>query len=268
MKKIIKNLLTNKLSLFLRNNLNIKPLGYTYLKKNVISVSDFFYWNTREGYNTKINITNLASQVLPDIQQNCNVIFIFFNSLGKIIFQKEIILEYFDSFSFDVSEYCKNDFGSVAIFQSFKNFEELEKHGSYVTEKGYVGYNHNNGPWNYVHGNNSSLSYTINKNIHPLLSSTLFKTNSYVPQVRLDDCRECSLIFNNPLNISLRSSIILFDYNWKLLKKIDVNTKPKNTVIFKLGNFDKSYVKIKSNMLLFRPMIFKQYQTYFDIFHG
>ena len=42
----------------------------------------------------------------------------------------------------------------------------------------------------------------------------------------------------------------------------------QNTVIFELGNFDKSYVKIKSNMLLFRPMIMKKYKTYFDIFHG
>ena len=75
-------------------------------------------------------------------------------------------------------------------------------------------------------------------------------------------------IFNNPLNISLRSSIFLFDYHWKLLKKFDVDTKPKNTVIFELGNFDKSYVKIKSNMLLFRPMICEKYKTYFDIFHG
>ena len=268
MKKHFKKILTNNFSLFIRNNLNIKPLGYTYLKKNVISVSDFFYWNTSDGYNTKVNITNLASQVLPDIKQNCSVVFFFFNSFGKIIYQKEITLEYFESYSFEVAKYCNDDFGSVAIFQSFKNFDELQKHGSYVTEKGYIGYNYNDGPWNYVHGNNSSLSYTIDKNIHPLLSSTLFKTNTYIPQVRLDDCKKSSLIFNNPLNINLRSSIVLYSYDWKLLKKFEVNTKPKNTVVIDLGSFDKSYVKIKSNMLLFRPMIMKKYKTYFDIFHG
>ena len=124
MKKIFKNIFQNNLSLFIRNNLNIKPLGYTYTKKNIISVSDFFYWNTSKGYNTKINITNLASQVLPDIQQKSHVIFIFFNSLGKIIYQKEINLEYFESYSFEVAKYCNDDFGSVAIFQSFKNFDE------------------------------------------------------------------------------------------------------------------------------------------------
>ena len=41
-KKIIKNLLTNKLTLFLRNNLNIKPLGYTYLKKMLFQSAIFF----------------------------------------------------------------------------------------------------------------------------------------------------------------------------------------------------------------------------------
>ena len=166
----------------------------------------------------------------------------------------------------EVSEYCKDNFGSLAIFQNFKNFEELKKYGSYVTEKGYIGYNFNNGPWNYVHGNNSSLSFTSDKNIYPLLSSTLLKTNSYIPQVRLDDCKNSSIIFNNPLDILLRSSIILYNRDWYKLKTIKVNTKPKNTKIIDLGDFDKSYVKIKSNMLLFRPMIFKQYQTYFDIY--
>ena len=268
MKKIYKSLLANNLSLFLRNNFNIKPLGYRYIKKNVISVSDFFYWNTSEGYNTKVNITNLASQVLPEIQQKCLVVFIFFDSFGKIIFKKEINLEYFESYSFEVSKYCNNNFGSLAIFQAFENFDELAKHGSYVTEKGYIGYNYKNGPWNYVHGNNSSLSYTTDKNIYPLLSSTLFKTNNYIPQVRFDDCKESSLIFNNPLNINLRTSIFLYNNDWKLLQKFYVNTKPKNTVIFDLTSIEKSYVKIKSNMLLFRPMVLKRYKTYFDIFHG
>ena len=69
MKKIIKKFLPNNLALFVRNNLNIKPLGYSYLKKNVVSVSDFFYWNTKDGYNTKINITNLASQALTNIKK-------------------------------------------------------------------------------------------------------------------------------------------------------------------------------------------------------
>ena len=88
---MFKSLIANNLSLFLRNNLNIKPLGYRYIKKNVISVSDFFYWNTSEGYNTKVNITNLASQVLPEIQQKCLVVFIFFDSHGKIIFKKKLV---------------------------------------------------------------------------------------------------------------------------------------------------------------------------------
>ena len=268
MKNLIKYFLSNNLSLFIRNNFNIKPLGYSYLEKNVISVSDFFYWNTNDGFNTKINITNLASQVLPDIQQDCGVLFIFYDSNGKIIFKKEIFLEYFESYSFEVSKYCKDNFGSVAIFQSFKNFEDLKKHGSYVTEKGYIGYNFKDGPWNFVHGNNSSLSFTTDKIIYPLLSSTIFKTNNYIPQVRLDDCKKSSLIFNNPLDIKLRLSINLYNQSFKILKTIKINANPKNTMIVDLGNFDKSYVKIKSNMLLFRPMIFKQYQTYFDIFHG
>ncbi len=264
----IKNLLSNNFFLFFRNNFNYKPLGYLYLKKNIISVSDFFYWNTKNKFDTKIKITNLASQVLPDIKQNCEVIFIFYDYSGKIILSKEITLEYFQSFSFLVSEYLQNNYGSLAIFQKFKNIEELKNKGSFVTEKGYVGYNHDNGPWNYVHGNNSSLIYSIDKKVNPLLASTVFTNNSYIPQVRLDDCKDISLIFNNPLNQVLKTKIELYDYNWNNINNIYETTNPKNTRIIYLGNTNNSYVKIKSNMILFRPIIFKKYQTYFDIFHG
>ena len=264
----IKDLLKNNLSLFIRNNLNIKPSGYRYFKNDLISVSDFFYWNTQNKNNTKINITNLASQVLPNIDQDCEVQFIFYDFNGKIIYDFKKNLTYFESYSFLVSELCPNNFGSMLIFHKFNNFDELADHGSYVSEKGYVGYNYDNGPWNFVHGNNSSLSLSSSGCVIPLLSKSLFKNNSYVPQVKFNDCDSASLIFNNALDCNLNTSIELFDKNWMLIDKIDKVTKPKNTEIIKLGNKSKCFVKIRSNILLFRPLIFKNYDTYFDIFHG
>jgi len=43
MKTYLKKFLSNNFTLFFRNNLNIRPLGYSYMKKNVLSVSDFFF---------------------------------------------------------------------------------------------------------------------------------------------------------------------------------------------------------------------------------
>ena len=80
----------------------------------------------------------------------------------------------------------------MAIFHN-KNFDELKKQGSFVTEKGYIGYNYRDGPWN-VHGNNSTLSLTTNGSIHPILATTLLKNNAYIPQVRLEDCADTSLV--------------------------------------------------------------------------
>ena len=65
------------------------------MKKNVLSVSDFFL-DYKNNFDTKINVTNLASQVLPNINQKCNVIFVFFDHLGNEIKRKEKILDYFD----------------------------------------------------------------------------------------------------------------------------------------------------------------------------
>ena len=268
MVNLIRDILKNNLALFIRNNLNIKPSGYTYLKDDLISVSDFFYWNTLEKNNTKINITNLASQVLPNIVQDCKVHFIFYDSNGNIIYEFKKNLAYFKSYSFLVSDLCPNNYGSMLIFHNFNNTDELVNYGSYVSEKGYVGYNYDNGPWNFVHGNNSSLSLSKNGSIIPLLSKSLFKNNSYIPQVRFDDCTNSSLIFSNSLDSDLKTKIELFDNNWNKLKIINTITLPKNTKIISLDSINHTYVKIKSNILLFRPLIFKKYNTYFDIFHG
>ena len=134
-----------------------------------------------------------------------------------------------------------------------------------LLQKSYAGYNYRDGPWNYVHGNNSTLSLTTNGSIHPILATTLLKNNAYIPQVRLEDCADTSLVFNNPLDITLRTTIDLFDSNWNKLHSIKESTRPKNTKILNLGAFERSYVKIKS-MLLFRPMILKQYVTYLIFF--
>ena len=81
--------------LFFRNNLNIRPLGYCYMKKCFIC--ERFFLITKNNFDTKINVTNLASQVLPSINQKCNVIFVFFDHLGNEIKRKEKILDYFES---------------------------------------------------------------------------------------------------------------------------------------------------------------------------
>jgi len=268
MVSLIRDILKNNLALFIRNNLNIKPSGYRYFKEDLISVSDFFYWNTLEKNNTKINITNLASQVLPNIDQDCQVQFIFYDSNGNIIYEFKKNLAYFKSYSFLVSDFCPNNFGSMLIFHNFNNTDELVNHGSYVSEKGYVGYNYDNGPWNFVHGNNSCLSIASNGSIIPLLSKSLFKNNSYIPQVKFDDCVNSSLIFNNSLDSDLKTTIQLYDNNWNKLKTINTLTSSKNTEIISLGNSNHTFVKIISNILLFRPLVLKQYKTYFDIFHG
>ena len=85
------------------------------------------------------------------------------------------------------------------------------KTGFFCYRKRHIGYNYRDGPWNYVHGNNSTLSLTTNGSIHPILATTLLKNNAYIPQVRLEDCADTSLVFNNPLDITLRTTIDLFD---------------------------------------------------------
>lgn len=264
----MKSLFSSTFFLNIRNNLNFRISGYYSNIKNIVSVSDFFYWDTRADFDTKLNITNIASQVLPEINQNCDVILIFYFSNGKEALIKHYTLKQFESVHINVSSLIKENYGSLAIFHQFESRNELINLGSYVTEKGYVGYKFKNNLWSYVHGNNSALALTINQEVKPLLAKTILSKNIYFPQVSFLDVERSSIIFNNPTDSKLKTIFFLLDKNLKIIKKIDISTDPFCTQIINLFNENFAFIKIKSNIVLFRPIIKKYYKNYFDIFHG
>ncbi len=252
----------------IRNKLLLRPSIYLKPKSKDLSVSDFFFWNSKNNFRTKIYITNLASQILPDIKQDDFIKIIIYESNGIQIDEIDMKLKAFETreFFFDDKKYL-NKYGSFFIFHKFKNMGDLIRNGCHIAERGYTGYKKDDGVWNFVHGNHYSASLLSNGKIQSLLSTSLFKSN-YRMQVSFVDSYKSELILNNPSDKNSYFDFLYFDTDMKQIDKESLKLKGKNTKIYKLSKKKFKYLEIESNIIFCRPLVLKHYNTYFDIFHA
>ena len=265
---IINNLKKSRFVNIMRNKLLFKPSLYLKPKKNNLAVSDFFFWSCKDSFQTKFYITNLASQILPDIPQDDQINILIYDNLGNKIDDIDLILNPFETheFIFDNKKF-QNIYGSFFIFHKFKNLGDLIRNQCHVAERGYTGYKKKNGVWNFVHGNHYSASLLPNKEIQSLVSTSLFKSN-YKMQVSFEDSMKQELVINNPDNKRVLFEILYYDEKMEYINKDNFSLNGLNTTIHELTQNNFKYIEIKSNIIFCRPLVIKYYDQYFDVFHA
>jgi len=267
MNAIKKSIFRNNLSLYLRNQFNIKPVDTYYPNYVNASVSDFFYWNCQDEFNTKFMLTNIASHILPNIPQDDLVKLYIFDHKGKILKISDYLLKPYQTKEIIFSDFGYNNFGSFFVFHNFKDMGNLKDQGSYIAERGYVGYKRGNNIWNFMHGNYNACYLSNDNNIYSIISSSLF-LQSYYPQVSFSDTANFKIILNNPTKKQFNINVKCYNNLNVLIDEQSKKIEAFNTEIFSFNNKLIDYVEIISKILFCRPIIYKQYKTYFDIFHG
>ena len=121
MKSKLKKLLTSNPVNRLRNLLNYKPTISLKPVDPSTSVSDFFYWSTVNGFDTKIMLTNFSTQTLPEKPQDDHIKVLIYNEEGGLIKELEIILEPFKTIELQFSNLFKEKQGSFFIFHRLKD---------------------------------------------------------------------------------------------------------------------------------------------------
>ena len=259
MKKLISNNLVRKF----RNFISFFPTPYYFPSKEHHNVSDFFFWTNENGYNTKFQLINLSSNITPEDPVTESVKFFIYDENGKKIDEKSCSVEPFELKEVKFDEYKGK--GSFFAFHNFFNAILKEKK-SYAVDRGYVGYKFGEGVWSFVHGNHNACAINHNTNhIQPLIAKSL-SSNIYCPQVSFIDCKKFGIILNNPLLQKTKFEVHLFKKN-KFFSKYNYEIQPFGTKFIKFENEDISKICLKSKVIFCRPIIFKEYITYFDIFH-
>ena len=264
---IFEDLLRNNFFRNIRNNLKIKPT--IILKPNKITspISDFFYWENNQTFKTKFFIFNLATQAMPDENIEDEVKIFVFNYKGDQIYKKNILLEHNEIYELVFDNINLVGRGSFTVFHKFSKYDTLIQKKTNIADRGYTGYSKDNGIWNYVHGNNYSFSLEDNDFVKPLIPKTLFY-NNYIPQVTFNDTSNFSILLSNPSYKKETLFVYLYDEKNNEISKKILYLNKFSTLKSEFNNVKATYIKIKSKLIFCRPIIIKNYDTYFDIFHG
>ena len=262
----LRKFLKNNYFRFLRNFFLFKPTFSNYPYNAYSTISDYFYWRKDNEFDTKFMLTNLSSQIFPDKNEVDYVQFFIFNNNGILIKKIEINLEPFETKEVQFNLLNVEGYGSFFAFHHFESLNIIIKSETFLAERGYVGYKLNSGVWNFVHGNKFASYIDDNKNLKSIEATTL-RNVSYIPQVTFNDCKNSSVILNNPSDKHVNYKLSFLDEKNQIIGE-KIETIPKfGTIVSKLSN-KTTYLKLNSNLMLSRPIILKNYNTYFDVFHG
>jgi hypothetical protein len=251
---------------YFRNILNIKPSIVFKPQNPNSSISDFFYWESSDYLETCFIVSNLYSHSDPLNASDDKVTLLIYNSFGEIIENKQFVLNPNENKIIQFDHLKKNKYGSFLVFHDF-NKEVLVKNKTFISDRGYVGYRRNKGLWNYVHGNNYAFCFSPDKKIKSIMATSILH-NSYTPQVTFNDCKKFMIIFSNPLQTKLTVNLTTFDKNRKILSSKKYKMLPFETKKISYLDCKISIIRLKSKLLFNRPLILKEYKTYFDIFHS
>lgn len=267
--KMYQRFKSSKVSIALRNALLIRPIAFTMPIYDKASVSDFFFYDCRDGNDTKFTVTNFSSQLFSSSNITEKIKLMIFSDEGDLIFEKNYSLEKNETKEIVFSELkLTSSLGSFCIFHFLSDYEQLISNCSHLSERGYVAYRRKKGVWNYMHGNSTACYFNKNKSISTLVSTSLRKS-SYMPQVSFMDVDWFSVILNNPTKKKISFIVECFNLDGELIQDESKEINPLGTKIFDIRRDRVGYIIVKSNIIFCRPVIMKNYsELSFDIFHG
>lgn len=251
--KSFNSLIRNKTSKKIRNLLNIKPshLLFDYSKTGY-SVSDGFFWRVDRDFKTIFKYSDILNIFYGE--KTSNVLILFYDDKFNLIkTHRNNNINDHNSLVID-QEFLKIEKG----FGSFFIFHEIAKNlNTNIRNSCYTGYSFKNSLPSFVHGNlhSASKSFTGNKIEFGLGASSVYRKYIYQVQNNMKFDKTEIILINN-CNSKIKIDLNFLDTELDIGQTKIIDTK------------DNNIVKIKSNSMLIRPIIFNYRDNYIDVYHG
>lgn len=235
------------------------------------SISDLFVWRVDENWSTDFQLFNISSFLYPEEKPSevCDVF--IFDDQGNILKKITLTLQAFEMKTLRIRDLIhQKGMGCFSIFHYSSVIKKIANHNSHLTERGYAAYSRKGDELkSFCHGNLQALSKTTQTN-HKQVVGTSLETSHYYPQLTFSDCDEFELIFTNPTFSKKNVLVECYDYKNNFLRKVDADIPAMGCHVFRINNQDKHIHTIKNSghIVMWRPVIFKNYQTHFDVMHG
>jgi len=237
------------------------------------SISDLFLWRRGEDWSTVFELINMPGIITGDIEAESPVELQAFDSAGKSIVIKKFNLQGAFRHQIEFDELFKDIDGQYGTFAIFHEAipAQLQESGSFLAERGYTGYRFQQAPiFNYAHGNLDAVARELNGNTSRLESDSMLP-RSYVLQYEFnpDGQNELALV-----NASSKGKKITFYVesmaSGRVLAEFAELIPAGGCVLKNLHQVaEESFrIRIRSRLVMARPLIFVGNEHYRDAFHG
>ena len=252
-KLFLKKIYRNKISMFFRNLIGIKPAIFLInLNKKNISTSDAFFWRTDSGYSTIFKFSDLLSLYLNENLKEVEIL--FYDKFNNFLKSKTITNINLNNKLIIDSNFLNGlkDYGIFYIFHKSKN-----QINSIIRNSCYTGYSYKNSLPSFVHGNlvTSFKSFDGSFSEFGIMGASKFKKNRYMIQ-NYHNFDKTEIAIMNPTQNTLDINI----NNRKII------LESCNSKILDIG--EEKTISIISKCYLLRPLIFNYENNFIDVYHG
>ena len=271
--KAIRAIYNNSIGDRFRARLGFRPPHFIRPLSRREAVSDLFLWRVDKNWETSYDLMNLPSLILPEEDLTDTVKLVFFDLNGSEISRRIIKLKQYQNKRISIRECLgkSEGVGTFACFHSSSRLKEIYKAKCHLLDIHYVSYSKRNDAFrNYAHGNIYGVSNDPEKEKINSLLCVFPKTQVYRPQIRFDDSDRFELAYANASGKEIEILVRAFNDKLEEVERRIKLVPPFGIRVFEFENssHNLAFVENQSQIGLWRPIIFKYYQSFFDVLHG
>jgi hypothetical protein len=234
-------------------------------------VSDLFVWRNTASFKTYFELTSIPSLFNRLSPSEHYVTILIFNSSGRKISKAELPIEPCSRHTLDLSRFLpkgSDSYGTFAVFHSHTP-SPIRSFGSFVAERGYVGYSHNSSVLlSYVHGNLDAIARSADTSVQMLGGQSL-RRRSYMLQHLLtpDYNYEIAIVNSSKSSQVIRCDVL--SLNGRLVQTFKASLQSRAMHLIPVSPHDENLkVVLHSKLVMARPLVFRSHNSGLDVFHG
>lgn len=236
-------------------------------------VSDAFFWRVDEVWDTRFDLCHTAGILKPGYDEPYDVLLAVFDAEGNEIARRTECVEPMKIKRLALRELAgdHSGLGTFSVFHLFDKKSVLVNTETCVAERGYTSYRRKTdapGFWSYAHGNVYIRGYDPATGRVQALGQPTHEPWRMRPQVTFEDCRHFELCFANPVNGPFDMTLNLLGSGNQVLETRQQTLQPFSGFVFSSEGLDVVSVEVLAKFTMFRPIIFKYYDSHFDVFHA
>jgi hypothetical protein len=274
LRSMVSGLLDNALGDRLRTFAGYHPPLTLRPDKRGASISDLFAWRCDGEWQTCFELMHISSLIAGETTQDERIDIALFDNHGRMIRRTELSVAPLERRRIEIGGLLGDvrGAGTFACLHFGNPAQAIGGLGSHITERGYVGFRtRSKALWSYSHGNLNAVAADRPEGPLRFIHGHRRTRGVYRPQLSFEDCRSFELLFTNPTpRVQPLTVRVLGRAGTSVLETRTADLAPGALRIFGFENGAGRYglVECSGRPIMWRPLIFKHYESHFDVLHG